>query len=155
LFILTVLAVLAAMAVLWQPLKWLFGLAPAVSLLLLLLTAIALILLILIQRGKGGGLSGAFGGLGGQSAFGTKAGDTFTKITVGLAVFWIYLCVVIAGTVTTPKEDRLGLGSGGTNVEQKGEGTGSSNEGSPARKPPGGDSAPAAPTHPPSDKASE
>ena len=38
---------------------------------LLLATAVFLIVLILIQRGKGGGLSGAFGGLGGQSAFGT------------------------------------------------------------------------------------
>ena len=56
---------------------------------LLLLTAIVLILLVLVQRGKGGGLAGALGGMGGQSAFGTKAGDTFTKITVGVAAFWI------------------------------------------------------------------
>ena len=56
---------------------------------LLILTAIFLIVLILIQRGKGGGLAGAFGGMGGQSAFGTKAGDLFTKITIGAAAFWI------------------------------------------------------------------
>ena len=36
-----------------------------------------LIALVLIQRGRGGGLAGAFGGAGGQSAFGTKAGDVF------------------------------------------------------------------------------
>jgi len=60
---------------------------------LLLLTAIFLIVLVLIQRGKGGGLAGAFGGLGGQSAFGTKAGDLFTKITIGVATFWILLCM--------------------------------------------------------------
>jgi preprotein translocase subunit SecG len=60
---------------------------------LLLLTALFLILLILIQRGRGGGLAGAFGGLGGQSAFGTKAGDVFTKITIYVAFFWIVLCV--------------------------------------------------------------
>ena len=50
-----------------------------------------LIVLVLIQRGKGGGLAGAFGGMGGQSAFGTKAGDLFTKITIGVAAFWIVL----------------------------------------------------------------
>jgi preprotein translocase subunit SecG len=60
---------------------------------LLLITAVFLILLILIQRGRGGGLAGAFGGLGGQSAFGTKAGDVFTKITIYVAFFWIVLCV--------------------------------------------------------------
>ena len=55
------------------------------------LTAVFLIVLVLIQRGKGGGLAGAFGGMGGQSAFGTKAGDLFTKITIGVAAFWIML----------------------------------------------------------------
>ena len=34
----------------------------------LLLTCLFLIVLVLIQRGKGGGLAGAFGGMGGQSA---------------------------------------------------------------------------------------
>jgi preprotein translocase subunit SecG len=61
----------------------------------LLLTALFLIVLVLIQRGKGGGLAGAFGGMGGQSAFGTKAGDLFTKITIGVATFWIILCMVM------------------------------------------------------------
>ena len=57
-------------------------------------TALFLILLVLIQRGRGGGLAGAFGGMGGQSAFGTKAGDVFTKITVAVAAFWIVLCIL-------------------------------------------------------------
>jgi preprotein translocase subunit SecG len=60
----------------------------------LVLTSLFLILLVLIQRGRGGGLAGAFGGAGGQSAFGTKAGDVFTKITVGVAAFWILLCIL-------------------------------------------------------------
>lgn len=58
------------------------------------LTALFLILLVLIQRGRGGGLAGAFGGMGGQSAFGTKAGDVFTKITIAVAAFWIVLCIL-------------------------------------------------------------
>jgi preprotein translocase subunit SecG len=61
---------------------------------LLLLTSIFLIMLILIQRGRGGGLAGAFGGMGGQSAFGTKAGDLFTRITIGATFFWIVLCII-------------------------------------------------------------
>ncbi len=61
---------------------------------LMVLTAIFLILLILVQRGRGGGLAGALGGMGGQSAFGTKAGDLFTRITIGAAAFWIVLCIV-------------------------------------------------------------
>jgi len=49
---------------------------------------------VLIQRGRGGGLAGAFGGMGGQSAFGTKAGDVFTRITVIAATCWILLCIL-------------------------------------------------------------
>ena len=53
--------------------------------------SILLILVILLQRGRGGGLVGALSGLGGQSAFGTKAGDTFTRITIGIAAVWVVL----------------------------------------------------------------
>ena len=59
--------------------------------LFLILSSLFLILLVLIQRGRGGGLAGAFGGAGGQSAFGTKAGDVFT---IGVAAFWILLCIL-------------------------------------------------------------
>lgn len=61
---------------------------------ILFVVSVFLVLLILIQRGRGGGLAGAFGGMGGQSAFGTKAGDTFTKITIVVATFWIVLCIL-------------------------------------------------------------
>lgn len=53
--------------------------------------SVLLILVILLQRGRGGGLVGALSGLGGQSAFGTKAGDTFTRITIGIAAVWVVL----------------------------------------------------------------
>src|SRR5262245_9613736 len=67
------------------------GWVPAVLNLVLLLSSLFLILLVLIQRGKGGGLAGAFGGAGGSSAFGSRAGDTFTKITIYTAAVWILL----------------------------------------------------------------
>jgi len=68
---------------------------------MLVATSIFLILLVLIQRGRGGGLAGALGGMGGQSAFGTKAGDLFTKITIGVAAFWILLCILSINVLST------------------------------------------------------
>lgn len=58
---------------------------------LIIVVSLLLVLVVLVQRGRGGGLSGAFGmGGGSQSAFGTKTGDVFTTITVVLfAVFMI------------------------------------------------------------------
>ena len=53
-----------------------------------------LIMLILVQRGKGGGLTGALGGPGGQSAFGSKAGDMFTGITIVVASLWGLTCII-------------------------------------------------------------
>jgi preprotein translocase subunit SecG len=58
---------------------------------LVILTGLFLIGLVLIQRGKGGGLAGAFGGVGGSSPFGSKAGDAFTRITIYVAAFWIVI----------------------------------------------------------------
>lgn len=78
---------------------------------MLVLTALFLILLVLIQRGRGGGLTGALGGAGGQSAFGTKAGDVFTRITVGVAAFWIGLCILslnVLGRRESPFSGGLG-----------------------------------------------
>ncbi len=60
-----------------------------------------LILLVLVQRGRGGGLAGALGGMGGSSAFGAKAGDVFTKITIGAATFWILLCIAATKLIST------------------------------------------------------
>ena len=62
--------------------------------LLVILTGLFLIGLVLIQRGKGGGLAGAFGGVGGSSPFGSRAGDTFTRITIYVACFWLLLTMI-------------------------------------------------------------
>ncbi len=70
--------------------SWVPGLLNFVVLVLGLL----LILLVLIQRGKGGGLAGAFGGVGGSSAFGSRAGDLFTRITIGMASAWILVTMI-------------------------------------------------------------
>ena len=39
-------------------------------------------------------MTGALGGMGGQSAFGTKAGDMFTRVTMVTAGIWIFLCML-------------------------------------------------------------
>ena len=72
--------------------------------------AIFLILLVLVQRGRGGGLAGALGGMGGSSAFGAKAGDVFTRVTVVAAAIWIVLCI-IAANVTPSSESRINTGT--------------------------------------------
>jgi len=62
---------------------------------LIVLICLFMICLILIQRGKGGGLAGAFGGVGGSSAFGTKSGDVFTRVTMIVAAVWIVLSMIL------------------------------------------------------------
>jgi preprotein translocase subunit SecG len=63
-------------------------------LVLFILVCLFLILLILIQKGRGGGLSSAFGGAGGNTAFGSKTGDVLTWATS--IVFGIFLVLAIA-----------------------------------------------------------
>jgi preprotein translocase subunit SecG len=53
-----------------------------------------LMLVVLLQRGRGGGLAGAFGGAGGTAAFGAKTGDVFTWITVVVAAVFLLVCVL-------------------------------------------------------------
>src|SRR5436190_12787308 len=68
---------------------------PTLLNIVLLVLGLFLILLVLIQRGKGGGLAGAFGGMGGSSAFGSRAGDAFTRITIYVAAFWLLLIMIM------------------------------------------------------------
>ena len=70
-------------------------------------TAIFLVLVVLVQRGRGGGLAGALGGMGGQSAFGSKAGDLFTRITIAIAFFWIVLCAVSVKVLNTSNKSNI------------------------------------------------
>lgn len=81
--------------------QYLFGILMAVS-------AALLILLILVQRGRGGGLTGALGGMGGQSAFGTKAGDLFTRVTMIVATVWILTSVAAIAVLNTSRSTKFG-----------------------------------------------
>lgn len=55
--------------------------------------SLILILIVLIQKGRGGGLSAAFGGIG-TSLLGTKTGDFLTWFTICLVAVWLILSVV-------------------------------------------------------------
>lgn len=70
-----------------------------------------LMFIVLLQRGRGGGLAGAFGGAGGQSALGTRAGDVFTKITVVLAAIWVVLSGVTGLVMQNEQTGRFPGGS--------------------------------------------
>ncbi|HEX5270980.1 MAG TPA: preprotein translocase subunit SecG [Gemmataceae bacterium] len=85
--------------------NWAIGVMTVV----LVLLSLFMNLLVLIQRGKGGGLAGAFGGAGGSSAFGSRAGDTFTKVTIVVALIWILLVMILVKSVPQyPKDQSAG-----------------------------------------------
>ena len=56
---------------------------------------VIMILLVLIQKGRGGGLSGAFGGAGGNTAFGAKTGDVLTWATSIVFALFVILAAVL------------------------------------------------------------
>ena len=104
---------------------------------LVVLCSLILILLVLIQRGKGGGLAGAFGGAGGSSAFGTKAGDIFTKVTMYVAGTWMILLMILVIRVNSGPTSAWGESQGVQAVPAKGAGTTSTKKPSLDTAPPG------------------
>ena len=81
-------------------------LPPVVTYILVGISSIFMIGLVLIQRGRGGGLAGAFGGVGGSSAFGTRAGDVFTRVTIVTASVWIALNMGLVVNANSMPPDR-------------------------------------------------
>jgi preprotein translocase subunit SecG len=63
---------------------------------LFIVCCVALILIILIQKGRGGGLSGAFGGAMASGILGSKTGDFLTWVTIVLAGVFLTIAVVMA-----------------------------------------------------------
>ena len=71
---------------------------------LLFFISLFMIFIILIQRGKGGGLAGALTGTA-QSAFGAKAGDTMTRVTLVVSLIWILLISVTILAMNNTDDD--------------------------------------------------
>lgn len=61
---------------------------------LFVVVCLFMILLVLIQKGRGGGLASAFGGSGGNTAFGAKTGDVLTWATS--IVFGVFIVLAVA-----------------------------------------------------------
>lgn len=78
---------------------------------LLLFSGFFLTIVILLQRGRGGGLVGALGGQGGQSAFGTRAGDTFTWITIVTVLVWVVLAALTGASMKSDSKEDTSYGS--------------------------------------------
>jgi preprotein translocase subunit SecG len=63
---------------------------------LFVVCCVALILIVLIQKGRGGGLSAAFGGGMASGILGSKTGDFLTWVTIVLVGVFLTLAVVMA-----------------------------------------------------------
>jgi preprotein translocase subunit SecG len=63
---------------------------------LFIISCVLLILIILIQKGKGGGLSSAFGGGMASGILGSKTGDFLTWVTIVFVGIMLTLAVVLA-----------------------------------------------------------
>ncbi|MBN2269260.1 MAG: preprotein translocase subunit SecG [Sedimentisphaerales bacterium] len=71
------------------------GLIMSVVAVLFGLCSLVLIFIILIQKGRGGGLSAAFGGGGASSVLGSKTGDFLTWVTIILVGLFLLLAVIM------------------------------------------------------------
>jgi len=63
---------------------------------LFVLVSVVLILLILVQKGRGGGLSAAFGGGMASGLLGSKTGDFLTWATITVVTVFLVLAVLLA-----------------------------------------------------------
>ncbi len=62
---------------------------------LFIICCVALILIILVQKGRGGGLSSAFGGGMAGGILGSKTGDFLTWVTIVLVAIFLTLAVMM------------------------------------------------------------
>ncbi|MFA5251994.1 MAG: preprotein translocase subunit SecG [Phycisphaerae bacterium] len=105
-----------------------------------LICAVILILIILVQKGKGGGLSAAFGGGMASGLLGSKTGDFLTWVTIVVAGVFLALAVAMAKLYKPGISD---FGGGPPQQTQQ----------SPAQQQPQGSEPPLAPAHAGSESA--
>src|SRR5213594_2517001 len=76
---------------------------------LFIIICLFMILIVLIQKGRGGGLASAFGGAGGNTAFGSKTGDVLTWATS--IVFGIFLLFAVGANLLANKIHEMRTGT--------------------------------------------
>jgi preprotein translocase subunit SecG len=59
------------------------------------LGSVVLVLVVLVQKGKGGGLSGAFAGGMASGILGSKTGDVLTWVTITVASIFVIFALVL------------------------------------------------------------
>jgi preprotein translocase subunit SecG len=77
-----------------------------------IIVCLFLILLVLIQKGRGGGLASAFGGAGGNTAFGSKTGDVLTWATSVVFGIFLVLAIILNLLANHTHNVRIGRGTG-------------------------------------------
>ena len=61
---------------------------------LFIIICVLLIIVVLLQKGRGGGLSAAFSGMG-STAFGTRVGDVLTWVTIVMTALFLLLATAV------------------------------------------------------------
>ena len=74
-----------------------------------IIVCLFMILLVLIQKGRGGGLASAFGGAGGNTAFGSKTGDVLTWATSVVFGIFLVLAITLNLLANTYHNKRMGI----------------------------------------------
>ncbi|HTF57860.1 MAG TPA: preprotein translocase subunit SecG [Planctomycetota bacterium] len=78
------------------------------------LVCLLLIFMVVITPSQSEGLAGAFGGMGSDTFFGTKAGQHINRFTIGLAVAFLVLAVLINFMATSGGGKKEGMVPGRT-----------------------------------------
>ena len=89
-----------------------FGITFFLLILVFIFISLILMLIVLIQKGRGGGLASAFGGMGGNTAFGSKTGDVLTWATS--VIFGIFLLLAITLNLMANKHSEQSPAESGT-----------------------------------------
>ena len=115
---------------------------------LFIICSVVLVLIVLIQKGRGGGLSAAFGGGMASGILGSKTGDFLTWVTIVLVSVFLTLAVIMAkfykelpsgefdAEQTVQQEQPTDLGQSAP-VEDTGTATGDANSGNKTGLPDG------------------
>jgi preprotein translocase subunit SecG len=85
------------------------GLLMKFAAVLFVLVCLVLILVVLMQKGRGGGLSGAFAGGMASGLLGSKTGDFLTWVTIVLVSIFLVLAVLMARFYRPPVRYGRGL----------------------------------------------
>jgi preprotein translocase subunit SecG len=86
------------------------------TMIIFIIVCLFLILLVLIQKGRGGGLASAFGGAGGNTAFGSKTGDVLTWATSVVFGIFLVLAIVLNLLTNTAHNRRVNPLAGTTTI---------------------------------------